>query len=80
MSRDDVSKNIDHLPPPPGFSDAECCLHCLHSEGREGSSTFLDCKKYKKRVEYLIGLFLGIVIALISPKGGSQWIQKQSLS
>ena len=47
MSRDDVSKNIDHLPPPPGFSDAECCLHCLHSEGREGSSTFLDCKKYK---------------------------------
>jgi len=34
----------------------------------------------EKRVEYLIGLFLGIVIALISPKGGSQWIQKQSLS
>lgn len=47
MSRDNSPKNIDHLPPPPGFSDAECCLYCLHAEHREGSSNFLNCRKYK---------------------------------
>jgi hypothetical protein len=47
MSRDDSPKNIDHLPPPPGFSDAECCLYCLHSEHRYDSGNFLNCKKYK---------------------------------
>ena len=51
MGRDDVPKNIGNLPPPPCFSDAECCLHCLHSERREGSSNFLNCKKYKSICE-----------------------------
>ena len=48
---DDAHRNTGyrayHLLPPPCFSDAKCCLHCLHSERRGIYSHFLNCKKYK---------------------------------
>lgn len=37
----------EQLQTPPCFSDAECCLYCIHSVRIDSSNNFLKCEKYK---------------------------------